>query len=102
MSIEQENEAERERMRTVLRDRARVFRELLGTWEKPTPHGKIVLDALLAKFGHVLPPNVLDNNGRTDEYQTWRRLGHFDVLEYIKTQLEWKETHVDPRSSRSQ
>lgn len=101
MNIEEENEITAERKRSAIRDRARTFRELFGVWGAPTPHGKIVLDALTTKFGHVLPPNVLDSTGRTDEYQTWRRLGHFDVLEYIRTQLEWKESeHVNPSSSR--
>jgi hypothetical protein len=104
-TVEEQNEIERERVRTRYRDRARIFREVFGLWDKPTTHGKVILDALLAKFGHELPPNVLDNNGRTDEYQTWRRLGHFDVLEYIKAQLEWKEseyTNVNPSNSGSQ
>lgn len=92
LSVDEQNAVDRERLKTTLRDRARIYREVFGTWDKPTVHGKVILDSLLAKFGHALPPNVLDNNGRTDEYQTWRRLGHFDVLEYIKTQLEWKET----------
>lgn len=99
-SVEQQNAAERERVRTQIRDRARIFREVFGSWDKPTAHGKVILDGLLSKFGHALPPNILDNNGRTDEYQTWRRLGHFDVLEYIKTQLEWKESdYVNPSGS---
>lgn len=86
-TVEQENLIEQERRRSLIRDRARIFREVLTS-----PHGKLVLEALNTKFSHTLPPNVLDNNGRTDEYQTWRRLGHFDVLEYIKTQLDWKES----------
>lgn len=93
-TVEEHNEIEQERLRTKIRDRARIFRELFGSWDNRTPHGEVVLEALLAKFGHALPPNVLDSNGRTDEYQTWRRLGHFDVLEYIKTQLEWKESKL--------
>ena len=97
LPVEEQNAVDRERLKTQIRDRARIFREVFGTWDKPTTHGKVVIDGLLAKFGHTLPPNVLDNNGRTDEYQTWRRLGHFDVLEYIKTQLNWKESdHVNP------
>jgi hypothetical protein len=99
LTVQEQNAVERERVRTHIRDRARIFREVFGSWDQPTPQGKVVLDALLSKFGHALPPNVLDNNGRTDEYQTWRRLGHFDVLEYIKTQLEWKESdHVNTSS----
>lgn len=86
MSIEQENEVSRQEQLTRIRDRARVFREIFTS-----PHGKQIMEAFMVKFGHALPPNVLDNNGRTDEYQTWRRLGHFDVLEFIKTQIEWRE-----------
>lgn len=101
-TVQQQNATEKERVRTKLRDRSRVFVEVFGTWDKPTRHGEVILGALLEKFGHALPPNVLDNNGRTDEYQTWRRLGHFDVLEYVKAQLEWKESnHVDSSSSSS-
>jgi hypothetical protein len=86
LSAEEQNAVDRERIKTQIRDRARIFREVFAT-----THGKAILEALLVKFGHALPPNVLDNNGRTDPYQTWRRLGHFDVLEYIKTQIEWRE-----------
>jgi hypothetical protein len=99
LNVDEENQVQREKRLQQIRDRARIFREVFGAWDKPTPHGKIVMDALLAKFGHALPPNVLDNNGRTDEYQTWRRLGHFDVLEYIRTQLEWKESGHEHTSS---
>ncbi len=100
LTVEEQNLVARERIRTRELERARVFREVFGEWGKLTPHGKIILDALLAKFGHALPPNVLDHQGRTDPYQTWRRLGHFDVLEYLKTQLEWKEVdHVHPSGS---
>jgi hypothetical protein len=93
-TIEQDNEVERAKQVARIRDRARVFREVFTS-----PHGKQVMEAFLVKFGHALPPNVLDNNGRTDEYQTWRRLGHFDVLEFIKTQIEWKEATNDHTSS---
>lgn len=91
-TVDETNEIERARILTKMRDRARIFREVFGTWDKRTTHGAVILEALLQKFGHALPPNVLDNQGRTDAYQTWRCLGHFDVLEYIKTQLEWKES----------
>jgi hypothetical protein len=94
-TVEQENEIEKAKALSRIRDRARIFREVLGS-----PHGVLVLEALHTKFSHALPPNVLDNNGRTDEYQTWRRLGHFDVLEFIKTQMEWKESnYVDTSNS---
>lgn len=88
-TVDEENEIAKAKLKSSIRDRARIFREVLGS-----PRGKLVLEALNTKFSHALPPNVLDNNGRTDEYQTWRRLGHFDVLEYIKTQLEWKESEL--------
>lgn len=95
LTVDEENQVRREKLRQQIRDRARIFREVLDS-----PHGKLVLAALNTKFSHALPPNVLDNVGRTDPYQTWRRLGHFDVLEYIRTQLEWKESnYVDPGSS---
>jgi hypothetical protein len=97
-TVEQDNEVEKAKALSRIRDRARLFREVLTS-----PHGQLVLDALNAKFSHTLPPNVLDNNGRTDEYQTWRRLGHFDVLEYIHAQLEWKESnYVDTSRSSSE
>jgi hypothetical protein len=89
MTIEEDNEVSKQERLARLRDRARVFREVFTS-----PHGKQIMDAFMVKFGHALPPNVLDNNGRTDEYQTWRRLGHFDVLEFIKTQIEWRESDV--------
>ena len=96
LTAEQQNAVEREKALARIRDRARIFREVFGARGAHTPHGQVIIDALLAKFGHSLPPNVLDNTGRTDEYQTWRRLGHFDVMEYIYTQLDYKETdHVD-------
>lgn len=96
-TVDEENAVELERQKQKIRERAQVFREVFGPAGHPTKHGGIILDALIAKFGHALPPNVLDNNGRTDEYQTWRRLGHFDVLEFITLQIAWKETpYVDP------
>ena len=91
-TVEQHNAVEKAKQLQRLRERALIFREVFGHKGAPTKHGGVILDALIQKFGHALPPNVLDNNGRTDEYQTWRRLGHFDVLEYINTQLEWKES----------
>lgn len=95
LSVEEDNAVAAEAARTRIRERARAFQQVFGAWDKPTAHGKLILDALIVKFGneqgHNLPPNVLDDHGRTDPYQTWRRLGHFDVLEYIRTQLDWKE-----------
>jgi hypothetical protein len=95
-TVAEENELARAQQLQRIRERARAFQEIFGTPGQPTTHGRIMLEALQAKFGHALPPNVLDNNGRTDPYQTWRRLGHFDVLEYLNTQLAWKESdHVN-------
>lgn len=87
-TVEQENEIEREKRKTKLRDQARVFRELFST-----SLGKTVLEALNANFKiHAgFPPNQLDDQGRTDALQTWRKLGHFDVLAYIKLQIDTKD-----------
>lgn len=92
LTVEEENRIAAERVRALTRERTRIFQQVFGPWGSPTAHGKVMLDALAAKFGHALPPNVLDKNDRTDPYQTWRRLGHFDVLEYLRMQLEWKES----------
>lgn len=94
MSIEQENEIAKQEQLARIRDRARVFREIFTS-----PHGKLIMEAFMQKFGHALPPNVLGSDGHTDPYQTWRRLGHFDVLEFIKTQIEWRENDVSTSSS---
>jgi hypothetical protein len=98
-TVEEENQVAKAQQMQRIRERARTFQEIFGAPGAPTRHGKIMLEALQAKFGHALPPNVLDNTGRTDPYQTWRRLGHFDVLEYLNTQLAWKESdHVNTSS----
>lgn len=96
-TVDEDNLVEREKRRAAIRERARIFREVLST-----PHGKIVLDTLATNFktGSGFPPNQLDNQGRTDALQTWRKLGHFDVLQYIQTQLDYKESeHVNSSSS---
>lgn len=87
-TVEQENDIERERRKAKLRDQARVFRELFST-----SLGKTVLEALNANFktSAGFPPNQLDDQGRTDALQTWRKLGHFDVLAYIKLQIDTKD-----------
>jgi hypothetical protein len=97
-TVEQENTLERERLRSQIRDRARIFREVLGT-----PRGQLVIEALMVNFktGSSFPPNQLDDHGRTDALQTWRKLGHFDVLQFIKLQLEWKESDYVNTSSGS-
>jgi len=52
--------------------------------------------------GRNLPPNQLDNNARTDPLATWRKLGHWDVLETIHNAIEWKESdHVHPSKPSS-
>ena len=100
LTVDQENEVARQRKLTQTRERCRIFIEVFGPYGKPTPHGKVILDFLHTKFGAALPPNVLDKNDHTDEYQTWRRLGHFDVLETIRQATEWKEqSHVDTRGT---
>lgn len=96
LTIEEQNAVAAEERRARIRDRAHAFQQVFGCWEEPSGPGAVMIAALLAKFGnppgeHGLPPNVLDKAERTDPYQTWRRLGHFDVLEYIRAQLEWKE-----------
>ena len=100
-TVTEENEIARAEVLARIRERSRIFLETFGPPEKPTRHGGIILDALRTKFGTGLPPNVLDDHGRTDALQTWRHLGHFDVLEYINQQLTWKEpANVNASSSR--
>jgi hypothetical protein len=91
-TVEQDNEVEKTRRLTALRQQARTFRELFTT-----PLGKSVLEILETKFGHGIAMNILDNNGRTDELQTWRRQGSNDVINYIHIQIAEKE-HVNPSS----
>lgn len=92
-TVDQDNEIEKTKRLTALRLQARTFRELFSS-----PLGKTVLDTLESKFGHGIAMNILDNTGRTDALQTWRRQGSNDVINYIHTQLLEKE-HVDPSSS---
>ena len=89
-TVEQDNEIDKARLLAALRDRARVFRELFST-----PLGKTVLETLDAAFGRGIAMNVLDNVGRTDALQTWRKQGQNDVINYIHTQIAEKE-HVNP------
>jgi hypothetical protein len=90
LNVEEENKVEREKRLSILRDRARIFREVLQS-----PHGQLVLDALRHNFGYSttggIPPNRLDDHGRTDELQTHRKLGEYSVIRWIEIQLEWKE-----------
>lgn len=93
-TVEEENEIERVKHVAMLRDRARIFREVFDN-----TRGQLVIEYLAKNFGTLtgFPPNQLDMQGRTDALQTWRKLGHFDVIQYIKYQLEFKESeHVDP------
>lgn len=91
LSVEQQNQLERERKLSQMRERAQIFREVFGEPDKPTKHGKLILDALHSAFGRGLPKNMLDDHGRTDMWQTARRLGHFDVIEAIYETLKWRE-----------
>lgn len=96
-TVEEENAIAKAQLKSTIRDRARIFREVLGS-----PRGQMVLDALVLNFktGSGFPPNQLDDHGRTDALQTWRKLGHFDVLHYIQTQLDYKESdYVNPSSA---
>jgi hypothetical protein len=94
-TVDQQNEIDRAKLKSKLRDQARQFRELFST-----PLGKLVLETLTVKFQTAsgFPPNSLDDHGRTDALQTWRKLGHHDVIAYIKLQMEFKED-VHPGSS---
>ena len=87
-TVEQENLIERERRKSLLRDQARLFREVFAN-----PLGKKVLEALALNFKTAsgFPPNQLDDHGRTDALQTWRKLGHHDVLAYVNLQIAYKE-----------
>jgi hypothetical protein len=88
-TVDQQNLIEREKLKSKLRDQARQFRELFST-----PLGKSVLETLSAKFQTAagFPPNQLDNQGRTDALQTWRKLGHHDVMAYVNLQIAYKES----------
>lgn len=99
-TVEQQNEVERQRQLQKRRERTQIFREVFGTPEALTKHGKLILESLHASFGRGLPKNILDDQGRTDMWQTARCLGHFDVLEAIYEAIKWKESdHVDSRQS---
>lgn len=97
-TVEQENEIAAAEQRRKMREKAQIFREVFGTAEQPTKHGALILEALHAVFGRGIPKNILDDQGRTDIWQTARRLGHYDVLEAIYQTIAYKESeHVDPR-----
>jgi hypothetical protein len=93
-SVEEDNEVERAKALTRIRDRARIFREVLGN-----SRGELVLDELRKafKYGEGIPKNMLDDIGRTDALQTHRKLGEYSVIRWIEIQLEWKESdYVNP------
>jgi hypothetical protein len=101
LTVAEENEVERARVLQRMREKAAVFREVFGAPGQLTPHGKVIMDALHATFGRGIPKNVLDAHDRCDPLQTWRALGHRDVLESIYDAIAWKESeHVNPSSSR--
>lgn len=87
--IEEENRLEREKRLAKIRDRARIFREVLAN-----PRGKLFLELLTESFKMQTryPPNILDDHGRSDPIQTARKAGHYDVLGFIQDQLEFKES----------
>jgi hypothetical protein len=92
LNVEEENAVARAKKLAQIRDRARIFREVLGS-----PRGMLVLDALRHNFGYEstagIPPNRLDDGGRTDALQTHRKLGEYSVIRWIEIQLEWKESN---------
>jgi hypothetical protein len=99
LTVEQQNAIARERELSRIREARNIFLEVFGPPEKRTPHGKFILDTLTAKFGRGLPKNVTDN-GTTDIPLTFRKFGHYDVLEAINDIIEWRETdHVHPSST---
>jgi hypothetical protein len=99
-TVEEDNEIARAKKLTQIRDRARIFREVLGS-----PRGTLVLDALRHNFGYEttagIPPNRLDDQGRTDALQTHRKLGEYSVIRWIEIQLEWKEANNEYASGSS-
>lgn len=102
-TVEQQNEVERQRKLQQRREKAQIFREVFGTPDALTKHGKLILEALHASFGRGMPKNILDDHGRTDMWQTARCLGHYDVLEEIYNAIKYKESdHVDSRKSGTQ
>jgi hypothetical protein len=89
LTVEEENELARAKKLAELRDRARLFREVLGS-----PHGILVLAAIRKafQFGDGIPPNITGEDGHTDPLQTHRKLGTYSVIRWIEIQLEWKES----------
>jgi transposase len=95
-TVEEENEVEKAKALTRVRDRARLFREAFGS-----ARGALVLDEIRRAFryGEGIPKNILDAHDRTDALQTHRKLGEYSVIRWIEIQLEWKESdYVNPSS----
>lgn len=103
-TVDEDNAVEREKRLRRRREIAQAYREVFGTSEQPTKQGKIILDSLIAVFEiRGIPKNMCDDHGRTDMWQTARRLGHYDVIEEINRCIRYKESdHVDPSGSSSQ
>jgi hypothetical protein len=98
LTVEEDNELAKQQALSRIRERARIFRETFLS-----PRGALVLETLRTNFGYGstagIPPNRLDNQGRTDEWQTARKLGEYSVIRWIEIQLEWKESeYVNPSS----
>lgn len=93
-TVEEDNEVARATRLREIKDRARIFIEVFGDREHPTPHGKLIFSYLNNAFNlsTSIPPNLLDDHGRVDALQTWRKMGHYDVIQWIRLQLEYKES----------
>jgi hypothetical protein len=97
-SVDEDNAVARERALARIRERARIFREVLGS-----VRGQLVLNSLRQNFGFEstagIPPNRLGDDGHTDSWQTARKLGEYSVIRWIEIQLEWRESdYVDTGS----
>jgi hypothetical protein len=99
-TVDQDNEIARAKKLAQLRDQTRIFVEVFGTRDKPTPHGKFILETLRSKLqgSGALPKNVVGNDGHTDMGLTFRQLGHYDAIEAIYNILDWRESSEQPRS----
>lgn len=91
-TVEEDNKVARAKELARIRNARNIFLEVFGPREKRTVHGKFILDTLTAKFGRGLPKNVTTEAGITDTPMTFRRFGHYDVLEAINDIIEWKES----------
>lgn len=94
MTVDEDNEIEKAKRLTALRDRARAFRQVFAS-----PLGIVVLSEIRAAFKYAdgIPKNVVDDHNRTDELQTHRKLGEYSVIRWIEIQIESKEIeHVNP------